>query len=170
MCVRRRAVRDGDVGDADRAGGWSILATMGSRQGRVLVVAVVVLVASGGCSGGDGEGGAPDVGSEPTTTTVAPPERPAVEDLEAAGVGGERIETDRLFRQFVVLDDVLLALVAGAPRATSLPGGPAAPGGRSVERSTDLGETWEPVELPGAPDGPQVVPPVVMVAGDRAVV
>lgn len=144
-----------------------------------MALAVMVLVASSACSGDDGEVGERDAGSEPTTT-VAPLERPALEDLEAAGVRveriepelaeGERFETHRLSRRFVVVDDTLLALAVGAPGATSLPGGPAVPGGRLVERSTDLGETWEPVALPGAPDGPQVVPPVLMDAGDRAVV
>ena len=153
---------------------------MWSGLGKTAVaVAVLGFVGSSACSG-DEEAGQQEGGPEQTTTTVAQLERPAVGDLDAAGItvervepelaDGERIETSRLYRQFEVVDDTLLALVIGAPEATRLPGGPAAPGGWLVERSTDLGETWEPVDLPGVPGAPQMVPPSVMVAGDRAVV
>lgn len=120
--------------------------------GRAAAV-VAVLGIAGACADGP-EPERDDAATEhETSTTSVPLARADLGGLEAAGIAverveprlgdGERIEADPLRVNGIVVVDgsTLLVWVSGTT------------GGSFLERSRDLGETWERADLPGAPDG-----------------
>jgi hypothetical protein len=133
---------------ASRAASARILVAMGLTRGRHLALVVVSTLAWACTSESNAE---PSSVADDTTTTTAPEERADLSGLDAAGIEARRVEPT-LGEGERFETDPLVATAAVAFGGALLSAALTDDGSQHLARSTDLGASWQPVDLPGAPD------------------